>query len=308
MVDQGRELRVGIEIPRLQVELPDSLPDGVQTLDDVDRVRVGTLRRGRFILLPTDAPDAVEEASASTFRTRLSIALRDARIIKGDMLSTFVYGNPTLLIENGRAVMSGALKLRGGRVDIKGRRFEIETGTITFTGDPANPNVVLTAKWQAPDDTTIFADFVGPLTTGKVTLRSDPPRSREEILALVVFGRAEGYSSGGQQADKGTQAVGMAGGFATEGLNKVLDDVTDLEIRTRVDTSSSTNPRPELEVQISQAIAARIAYVLGQIQPGQAPDKTYGTIDWNFRPEWSLETTVGDRASTTVDMIWERRY
>ncbi len=100
----------------------------------------------------------------------------------------------------------------------------------------------------------------------------------------------------------------MAGGFATEGLNKVLDDVTDLEIRTRVDTSSSTNPRPELEVQISQEIAARIAYVLGELAPGQSPDRTYATIDWNFRPEWSLETTVGDKQSTTLDMIWERRY
>ena len=43
----------------------------------------------------------------------------------------------------------------------------------------------MTAKWKAPDDTWIYADFVGPVQTGKVNLRSDPPRSREEILSLI---------------------------------------------------------------------------------------------------------------------------
>jgi len=308
MMDGGRELRVGVDIPRLTVNLPDVLPDGVQKLDDIEHVRIGTMRGGNFVPLPVDAPDPVDEASGSTFRTRVNIGLKNARIVKGDMLSTYLSGNPRLLIDGDQTIMSGAIKLQGGRVDIKGRRFEIESGLITFNGEPANPDVLLTAKWEAPDDTTIYADFAGPLTTGKVTLRSDPPRSREEILALVIFGRVEGYNSGGQEADKGTQAVGMAGGFAAEGLNKVLDDVTDVEVRTRVDTSSSSNPRPELEVQISREIAARIAYVLGQLPPGTAPDKTYGTLDWSFRPQWSLETTVGDRASTSVDVIWERRY
>jgi translocation and assembly module TamB len=225
------------------------------------------------------------------------------------MLKTKVVGRPVLFMEqDGRTHMAGKIEFQGGRVDIKGRLFEIESGTVTFGEDPANPDVLLTASWEAPDGTTVYADFAGPVQTGKVTLRSNPPRSREEIIALVVFGRIEGYQPGGDQADTSTQAVGAVGGFATQGLNKALDDITSLEIRTRVDTSSSTNPKPELELQISQEIAVKVSHILGELAPGQAADKTFATVDWNFRPEWSLETTVGDKASTTVDMIWEHLY
>lgn len=306
--DRGEELRVDVDIPRLVVTLPDRLPDGVQKLDDIDRARVGTVRNGRFVPLPLDAPDPAAEATPSAFRTRVDIHVRDATIEMGDMLRTQLTGNPTLVLEDGETVMAGAITIRGGRVDIKGRLFEIERGTITFGDDPANPDVILTASWEAPDGTRVYADFAGPLQTGKVTLRSNPPRSRDEIIALVVFGRVEGYQPGGERADTTTQAVGAAGGFATRGLNKALDDITSLEIRTRVDTSSSTNPKPELEVQISQEVAVKISYILGELAPGQAADKTFATVDWNFEHDWSLETTVGDKASTTVDMIWEHLY
>ena len=246
--------------------------------------------------------------STSAIRTRLDVILRDANITQGDILRTQIAGNPSIILEDGKTRMDGAITVKGGRVDIKGRRFEIEHGTVTFGEDPANPDVILTASWEAPDGTIVYADFAGPLQTGKVNLRSNPPRSREEILALVVFGRVEGMQPGGDQADTTTQAIGTAGGFATQGLNAALADITSLDIRTRVDTSSSTNPRPELEVQISQEVAVRIAHLLGEIGPGQAADKTFATVDWAFRPEWSLETTVGDKASTTVDMIWEHLY
>ncbi len=306
--DQGKELRVDVDVPKLVVTLPDRMPDGVQKLDEIERACIGTIRKGRFVPLPLDAPDPVVEATPSAFRTRLDIHLRDTSIEMGDILRTRLTGNPTLMLEDGQTVMAGSITIRGGRVDIKGRLFNIDRGTITFGADPANPDVLLTASWGAPDGTKVYADFAGPVQTGKVTLRSNPPRSRDEIIALVVFGRVEGYQPGGEQADAATQAVGAAGGFATQGLNKALDDVTSLEIRTRVDTSSSTNPKPELEVQISQEVAVKIAYILGELAPGQAADKTFATVDWNFKPDWSLETTVGDKASTTVDMIWEHVY
>src|SRR5208282_3164976 len=103
------------------------------------------------------------------------------------------------------------------------RRFEIERGTITFVGnDPGNPTVAVTAGWTAPDSTRVHADFIGPLKTGKVTLRSEPARPRSEILALILFGTATGstmtpYTQA--QPDGLTQAGTAAGGFATPGLS-----------------------------------------------------------------------------------------
>ena len=55
--------------------------------------------------------------------------------------------------------------------------------------------MVVTAGWTAPDGTRVYADFQGPLKTGKVKLRSEPPRPQNEVLALILFGTAEGSSA-----------------------------------------------------------------------------------------------------------------
>ena len=56
-------------------------------------------------------------------------------------------------------------------------------GTVNFTGQPTdNPVVVATAAYDSPDGTKGFADFVGPVKTGKLTLRSEPPHTTTRPL------------------------------------------------------------------------------------------------------------------------------
>ena len=43
----------------------------------------------------------------------------------------------------------------------------------------------------SPDGTRGYADFVGPLRTGKLVLRSEPPLADTKIVALILFGAAD---------------------------------------------------------------------------------------------------------------------
>jgi translocation and assembly module TamB len=177
--------------------------------------------------------------------------------------------------------------------------------------DPGNPQIVLSAGWDAPDGTRVYADFKGPLKTGQVRLRSEPSRPQNEILALIMFGTAEGSSATPyptQEPNGATRAGAMAGGLATEGLSKGLDQLTGLDVSTKIDTSNSANPRPEIEVQIARDISIQVAYVLGTPPPGTNPDRTYVTFDWRFRRKWSMETTFGDQGTSIVDFLWQYRY
>jgi translocation and assembly module TamB len=157
----------------------------------------------------------------------------------------------------------------------------------------------------------VYADFVGPLKTGKVTLRSEPARPKNEILALILLGHAEGSAATpyAQRQTSGTTTAGSAAGsLASEGLNKGLEELTGLEIATKVDTSSGNNPRPGVEVQIARSISLELSFVLGTPPPGTNPDKTFATIDWRFWRRWSLETTFGDQGSSYADLVWQYRY
>jgi hypothetical protein len=94
----------------------------------------------------------------------------------------------------------------------------------------------------------------------------------------------------------------------TDLLLKGLDQVTGMNVTTKIDTSDSANPRPEVEMQVAKDISLELAFVLGTPPPGTNPDTSYATINWRFVRNWSLETTFGDYGSTFADMVWKYRY
>ena len=169
----------------------------------------------------------------------------------------------------------------------------------------------MTAGWTAPDGTRIYADYVGPVKTGKVNLRSEPPHPKNEIVSLILFGTADGSSAtpyASKSPSTGTQAGTAVGGLATDGLSKGLDQLTGMNVTTKIDTSDSANPRPEVEMQIAKDISLELAFVLGTPPPGTNPDTSYATINWRFVRNWSLETTFGDYGSSLADIVWHYRY
>jgi hypothetical protein len=101
--------------------------------------------------------------------------------------------------------------------------------------------------------------------------------------------------------------VSVAGGTAAQGLNRALSKVTDLDVSARVDTSTGA-PRPELVLQLTPRVAARVTQALGEPSPGQSPDRTFVTIEFRIASAWALSTMVGDRGASAFDLIWRRRY
>jgi translocation and assembly module TamB len=310
-----RETNVKLDVPHLHALLPPSSTHDVQELEETKEIRIGFYQRPKtFVRLPRDADDFEPKAVSDAAPSSVTVAIHlgdDIEIRKGTMLRVALAGDPVIHMTD-KTRMSGQIWLQHGTLEVQGKRFEIEKGTVTFVGDdPANPQVVVTAGWTAPDGTRVYADFVGPLKTGKVILRSQPSRPQNEILALIMFGTAQGSSSTPYSAPKETnsttQAGVVAGGFATDGLSKGLDQLTGLAVNTKIDTSTS-NPRPEIELQVARDISLQIGYIIGTPPLGTNPDKTLLTVDWRFMRKWSLEATFGNAGSSILDMVWQHRY
>jgi translocation and assembly module TamB len=317
----AQELEVVVDVPSAALELAQgSATRDVQDLGEIAGVRVGVQRRSdEFIELELDAvtDEGVDEttSTASAPKTPIKIELRlggDVMVRRGPDLEVRLEGQPTVTIGPGVRV-AGQIRLIRGTISIQGKPFEIERGTVTFVGaDPSNPQIVLTAGWTAADGTRVFADFVGPLKTGRVTLRSEPARPQNEILALLLFGTTDQQKT--NNTPQTTSVAAAAGGVATQPLNKALGGVNrSLDklglaggITTKIDTSTP-NPRPEVELQIARDVSLQIAWVLGVPPPGN-PDTTLVTLDWRFLRQWSLATTVGDAGTSIVDVIWQHRY
>jgi translocation and assembly module TamB len=324
MKRSAHENDVDVNVPSMTLDLSSgSSNHDVQALGDIEGLRVGRLQSSEFVVESLDAAHDEDSGPSrrsgrpATIPTVIDVHLgSDVEVRKGTDLDVRLEGQPRVTLGNGINV-SGQIRLQRGTINVQGKPFEIERGTVAFVGDdPSNPQVVLAAGWSAPDGTRIYADFVGPLKTGKVTLRSEPARPQNEILALILFGTTDQQGAGsGGGTPQATTVAAAAGGVATQPLNQALGGVNHAldklglagGISTKVDTSTP-NPRPEVQVQIARDISVQVAWVLGAIPPGTNPDTTLVTLSWRFLRQWALETTVGDQASSIVDVVWQHRY
>jgi translocation and assembly module TamB len=302
--------RLAVDVPRLGVKLPEGATGNPESLSDMKNVRVGVHRAGtsEFVLVPLDPPKQTAQKSpgeSARGGAAVTARLHDVHVVKGTQLQADLSGN----VQTKGSSVTGQIRLsRGGKLQVQGRTFTIDSGTVSFVGDPGNPQVVVKARWRAPDGTAVVASFDGPLKSGKVTLSSEPPMPRDDIVQLLLFGSADGKQAQTPGASTENTAIATAGGEAAQPLNHMLGQLGLGAVTTKIDTSQAANPKPEVEVQIARDVSVQLAVVLGQPLPGVNPDRTLVTLDWRFMTRWSLTTTVGDAGSTIFDLLWEKRY
>jgi hypothetical protein len=102
-------------------------------------------------------------------------------------------------------------------------------------------------------------------------------------------------------------AVSAAGGTVAKGLNQALDQFSQLDVSARVDTSTG-NPRPELVFQVSPRVATKVSRAVGEPTAGEAPDRTFMTLELRLKRFWAVSAVLGDHGATAFDLIWRRRY
>jgi translocation and assembly module TamB len=311
----GRATTLAVQIPRLHVALPEGTSSDVQALGAMDNVHIGAHKGSKtsLLLVPLDPKKHVVSDSPSS-RIAIAVNIGDVEVQRGTDLKVDLNGN--LHVESGaKTQVTGQIHLDGGGVlNVQGKNFEVEGGTVTFSGgDPSNPEIVVKANWTAPDATVVSANFVGPLKTGKVTLTSQPTLPKQEIVELLLYGTTTGQqaqspsSNTNSTAATENTAIATAGGEAAQPLNHALNQLGLGAVTAKVDTSD-VNPKPEIEVQIAKGLSLQLAYVLGIPPPGVNPDTTLVSLDWRFLSKWSIQTTVGNAGTTIFDLLWQSRY
>lgn len=306
-------LQIDVTVPRLHVILPEQAPQDVQALEEDPTIVTGTyLEPGHFLALPIPPyeDDELDADPSAPLLVNIEIDVGDdVWVERSSQLEVKLDGSVGLTLKEELSAR-GQLTLDRGTLDVRGRIFEIERGVITFAEEraPSNPTVVATARYTAPEGTEVYAEFVGPVETGTLSLRSEPPLRDDQILSLLLFGSPDGNfgASTGEGAVSGA-ALAAGGSVVTQGLNQELRRFTALDIQTRIGEREG-QPQPEVVVQVSPRLSAELAYSVANANPGRAQDRTYLTLDLRLFRNWSLSTTIGDAGSLLVDLFWRYRY
>jgi translocation and assembly module TamB len=313
-------LEVKLEVPHADISLPERSTQQLQSLDADKTIDIGVrrhdgkldttaVRRGRG---GTGKQTTATATTSATFTTKLEATLGPKVRLEGRGMDVTLGGKTYIQIANELAV-TGQIDLRGGTIEVHGRRFTVDRGIITFPegGDPTNPSIVAAAYWDAPDRTRVWVDFTGPIKSGTLTLRSEPAYSKNEILSILLFGQPDPNMASGSGGTGGTGgdasgATAVGTGFVAEDINRMLSEI-DSNLNYETDTLSGNRARTKLGRSFfDQRLKVQIGYAPGYTY--REPDTTYLLLNWQFIPKWSIVGTRGDKGTSIVDVLWQHRY
>ena len=328
----GRTLAVNVTVPRAKVTVPSRGTQKLQPLDPDKAIDIGVRQSDGRLAAPALRPGEARRKRAAEKAADRNAAAGAMDGIDGiaptdDLLARFtvtlgndvqlegrgvrIYLTGRTIIDLGTEIaMTGQIALRqGGTIDVQGRKFVVDRGTVTFNrgDDSADPIVVAAAYWDAPDRTRIWVEFNGPIKTGKLTLRSEPAYSKNEILSIMLFGRADpNQGRAGDARPSDTQAATDVGaGVISSGLNQALGDL-DEDFDLEQDKTGANRTRTKVGYRLRRNLKVQIGYAAGFSQ--REPDTTYLFLEWQFIPQWSVIGTRGDRGTSILDVLFQHRY
>jgi translocation and assembly module TamB len=299
----------------LRIEVPPSVTNDVQPLED---------HRDVTISAAVAAPEE-EDGDDGVTPINLTASVDDAELKTGQVRVAFATrrGAP-IVYQAASEKLGGIIELTAGELNLLGHAFSIERGLVRLREEePGNPYVSVTARWDAPDGTTVYCDYIGPLKPidrDKIRFRSSPPLSEDEIIAQLLFGDPGAGVATGKSGD-GSQNLG--GRIAAQQVNDVLGEIVpglSTSFGTTEDATSASvayNFSDRVTAQATFESASGDRAAVGDETAQQTTDgsstssrNTKLSIDWRFARNWLLRGSIGlgDEPSSGLDVLWQYRY
>ena len=171
---QAMTLSGKLSVPRADINIPDSFPPEVRTLN----IR----RRGEKAPPP---PPAV-----TTLALDLSVAATGPVIVRGHGVDADLGGQLQLTGSSGAPRVGGGFEMRRGTLTVAGQVLDFTTGKVSFDGSGVRNRLDPTLNFVAQ---TSSGGVTATLTVGgyasapKITLSSSPQLPQDEVLAHLLF-------------------------------------------------------------------------------------------------------------------------
>jgi translocation and assembly module TamB len=163
-----------LDVPRAEINIPDSFPPEVRTLN----IR----RRGEK---PPPPPPA-----ATTLALNLAIATTGPVTVRGHGIDADLGGQLQLSGSSGAPQIGGGFQMQRGTLTVAGQTLDFTTGKVSFDGggvrsrlDPTLNFVAQTASGGVTATLTVSGYASAP----KITLSSSPQLPQDEVLAHLLF-------------------------------------------------------------------------------------------------------------------------
>ncbi|MEM1428866.1 MAG: translocation/assembly module TamB domain-containing protein [Pseudomonadota bacterium] len=192
----------------------------------------------------------------------------------------------------------GAIEVIRGRLDLLGKRLELEQdGRVTLGGNLV-PFLELLATSDDASDFTILIEISGPVNEPEFTFSSSPQLPEDEVLARFFFGKGLANLSplqAAQLASSVAQLTGRGGGGILGGFREGLG-VDDFNVVTDEDG--------EAALQVGQYLTDNIYTDVTSSTGG----KTEVNINIDLTDSVTVKGSADNEGETSLGIFFERDY
>jgi translocation and assembly module TamB len=203
--------------------------------------------------------ETVSDPSAIANNIKLNIAIQSSQNLNLASSQVSIAGSANLTAQGTAAnpVLLGRILLTSGEVFTFGKRFEIQTGTISFSNPVRTDPVVNLQVKTVIESYNITASIIGPVDQLKTTYTSDPALPTGDIINLLAFGQTTAESASNASSSSSATAesavASQAGGQVASQVQK-LTGISQLTLNPL----AGSNSNPGSQVAIQQRVSGNI--------------------------------------------------
>jgi translocation and assembly module TamB len=203
--------------------------------------------------------ETVSDPSNIANSIKLNVAVQSSQNLNLASSQLSIAGSANLNAQGTAAtpVILGRVSLTSGEIFFLGKRFEIDSGAISFSNPVRTDPVVNLQVKTTIEQYNITASILGPVDQLKTTYTSEPALPTADIINLLAFGQttAESASNGNTPASVGAEsAVASAAGSQVASQVQKLTGISQLTLNPL----AGNNSNPGSQVAIQQRVSGNI--------------------------------------------------
>jgi translocation and assembly module TamB len=205
----------------------------------------------------------------------------------------------------------GQVVVRRGRIDVLGRRFDLQAGSLVqFTGRPDTPRVDVSAKHiNETENITVMLKAKGTLDKMVISVSCPdrPDLTEGQLYALIVTGKLQLGGNTAGSTSPSDEAASLVGGIVAARLQETLAKRLPLDVLTLQAGEGLTGSRLEAGTYLTRKLYAGYVGRVGA-NPALLQNRNAVHVEYQLGRRWSFDGEYGDVGTGTADIVWTKDY